>query len=209
MARATKWVKVNLFLSSYFPLWFILLAIQIVSQRNNLFTDKVYLDTFSYLSANIVAFIFVALLSMISFWPLQVVRQYIKETISQNNPDKIMIQSKEDLTSEYLLYIITYVFPFMTAGSFNELGAIALGGALIMIALLYIRGNLFHVNPTLMLIYNYRLYKIVDIKNNTYHILSKQETILSNMRIRANSLNGIFYVEKPFDSSDATEVINP
>lgn len=203
MARATGWVKINLFLSSYFPLWIILLVMELVRHRGVLFVSQAYVEPAAYLASNWIHLCVIGIFAALSSYPLRRVQNYMSETVADSNTEKITVQSKEDLTSEYLLYVITYIFPFMTASSFDELSAIALGGAMITIAVLYIRINLFHVNPTLLLLYSYRLYKIVDDKNNTYHLLSKQETILSNMKIRANSLNGILYVEKPFSPDTA------
>lgn len=208
MVRATKWVKVNLFLSSYFPLWIILLVIQVGSSWNTLFTEKIFTDYSGYLADNAFTIPIVGILAVVSFWPLLIAHGYVKETVSKTNPENITIKNKEDMTSEYLLYIITYVFPFMTANSFSELTGIALGGALIIIGVLYIRANLFHVNPTLMLLYNYRLYKITDTKDNTYHLLSKEEVMLNGKKLRANSLNGIFYVEKPFEPKNSTSILS-
>jgi hypothetical protein len=219
MARATNWVKLNLFLSSYFPLWIILLLMHVVAHQTELHLLKAlsdptaYVNSFTYaniigyLNSNIANLIIIAILLGLILYPLRRVQIYMKEILLEESTEKITIQSKEELTSEYLLYVITYIFPFMTATSFDVLNGIALGGALLTIMVLYIRANLFHVNPTMLLLYNYRLYKIIDEKGNMRHLLSREETLLKNARINVHSLNGIFYVEKPFQRQGSATLV--
>lgn len=205
MATPKKWVKVTLFLSSYFPLWIIFLVILVVDHQSDLFMIKDIKDAFNeYAIRNWPTLLLAGSLIFVAFFPLVVLRRLIKEIISGTNPDRIMIQGREELTSEYMLYIITYVFPFLTANVFQSSTAISLIGIMVTIAILYIRANLFHVNPTLML-FNYRLFKVMD-ENNTYYLLSKRDSVFKNQTIKAYSMSGVIYIEKPYEPSGTTVV---
>lgn len=161
-----------------------------------------------YLQSNIYNLVIIAILMCLIVYPILRVRRYIENTLSSNkSPEDVRVESKEDLTGEYMLYVITYIFPFMTAAAFTVLGIIALVGALTIIGLLYIRANLFHVNPALLLIYNYRLYKIVDDKRNVRHLLSKNESLLNGARVYLLSLNDVLYVEKSYQPKDSTHLL--
>lgn len=197
MATPKKWVKVTLFLSSYFPLWIIFLVTLVYNYQNDLFFVADVKDPFNeYIVRNSVILSAAVSLLLIAFFPLGVLRRLITETLSDDNTDDIKIRSKEELTSEYMLYIVTYVFPFLTGDFFNPTTGIPLIGLMITLALIYIRANLFHVNPTLMFL-GYRLFKVSD-DHNTYYLLSKRDFVYNNMTIKAHSLSGIIYIEKPF-----------
>jgi hypothetical protein len=109
-----------------------------------------------------------------------------------NNPRPIVIKDKEDVTSGYLLYIATYVIPFV-ADNFLEIHRIYM--LIVMMATigaLYIRGNLFHINPALN-VFGYRLYKIQDIHDNKILILSRRDEVKET--VKANPLSKSIFLD--------------
>jgi hypothetical protein len=208
MATPKKWVKITLFLSSYFPLWIIFLATLVYSYHDNLFlvnadakdpTSEYFVRNGAVLSA-------AGFLLFIAFFPLGILKGLITETLSGTNSDTIKILSKEEMTSEYMLYVVTYVFPFLTSNLFDPSTGIPLTGLMVTLSLIYIRANLFHVNPTLMLL-GYRLFKVSD-GPNTYYLLSRRDFVYNNLTIKAHSLSGIIYIEKPFTAKDSAPVVS-
>lgn len=203
MATPKKWVKVALFLSSYFPLWIIFLVTFLATNQgvfiietsdNGTALIPEHLQKYWHVIAASLALAFIAV------FPLMVLRRLIQETTSSAYTESIKITGKEELTGEYMLYVITYVFPFLTERLLDYTNGIALLGIMITIGILYIRANLFHVNPTLML-FSYRLFKVTD-QHNTYYLLTKREQIFNNLTIRAYSMSSLIYIEKPADPTD-------
>jgi hypothetical protein len=110
-----------------------------------------------------------------------------------NNPTFITVKDAENDTSEFALYSITYIIPFLIKDYLEPSNAFALCVMIITIGFLYIRSNMFHINPTLSL-FKYNLYKVSDSSNNKFILLSKRE-LQKDEKIKANRFNGLIYIE--------------
>lgn len=186
MAEPRLWIKIQLFLSSYFPLWIIFLVTLLLKDYPKSINALV--------NGNIEVLLPTVILTSIIAISMGLVLIYLRLTVKGTNPPTLFVKGKEDMTSEYMLYVVTYIIPFL-ADNFLELSKmISLFILMFTIGALYIRANLFHVNPMLN-IFGYRLYKISDENDNKLILLSKQSTIKKNSELKANSLSGNIYVE--------------
>jgi len=186
MAEPKLWVKISLFLSSYFPLWVIFLVSLLLKDYPKNIEALVNKNIQVLVPAEVLISIMV--ISILLLW------YYLRLTVKGNNPKLLFVKGKEDLTSEYMLYVVTYIIPFLVDNFLELSKTISLSILMITIGALYIRANLFHVNPTLNL-FGYRLYKLSDISDNKIILLSKQSTIRNNSELKVNSLSGNIYIE--------------
>ena len=168
MVELRTWIKIPLFLSSYSPLWLIFLI--------SLFVNDDYrkgFDFYNYLPTSLSDYASIIFLGLIIV-PLLILLLVLYNTKKGTNPEYIIIKEKENSTSEYALYAITYIIPFV-ANKFLELqNIIALIIMMVTIGSIYIQANMFHLNPVLTIL-KYKLYKISDNNNNKYTVLTKQE----------------------------------
>jgi len=190
MSEPRTWVKIPLFLSSYFPLWLIFFATLIFNEKYQLL-NQFYAKSEEQNMTVIYAAILLGLIIIVS---MVVVGLLAWGSKKGNNPKPITVKEREDFTGEYMLYIVTYVIPFLTDDFLEPSRIFALGILMTTIGVLYIRANLFHVNPTLNL-FGYKLYKILDVDNNKLLVLSKQGGIRNNSELLANRMAQSIYVD--------------
>lgn len=190
MVEPRSWVKVPLFLSSYFPLWLIFFVTLILNQ-NYLLIDQIRAEPQERNDVVIAAAIIIGLIMLIS---ITIAALVIWQSKRGNNPKPITVKERENFTAEYMLYVVTYVIPFLTDDFLEPSRLAALAILMTTIGVLYIRANLFHVNPTLNL-FGYKLYKILDDENNHYLLLSKKGGIGRNSELRANNVSRGIYVD--------------
>lgn len=186
MSDLRIWVKVALFLSSYIPLWIIFAGFLVVDTKYGFWTLAPK-DNLLVVSA------FVILLSVI-LGSLAIVGFLIWNTKRGKDPKPIIVKEKEEATSDYLLYVVSYMIPFVVENFLDYPRLYALTVMMITIGVLYIRANLFHVNPTLNA-FGYMLYKVSDFDNNKYSLLSKKTSIKKNDSIDVNSINQVIYLD--------------
>lgn len=185
MSEPRTWVKIPLFLSSYFPLWLIFLGYLFLDPKYEIFTKPIKENYF------VITAVIVLLTIMIG--SIVITRLLIWNVSKGNNPRPVIIKEKENLTSEYMLYVVTYVIPFLIDNFLDYSKLFALIVMMSTIGTLYIRGNMIHINPALNL-FGYRLYKIKDDSDNKLLLLTKQSSI-SHDEIFVNSMNQNIYVE--------------
>ncbi|SRR5579884_97028 len=190
MAEPRAWVKVPLFLSSFFPLWLIFFVTLIFNEKYQL-VNQIFLEPAKRNTTVIYAAIFFGLIMIVS---MTIVGLLVWQTRKGNNPKPITVKEREDFTGEYMFYIVTYVIPFLVDDFLEPSKILALTILMTTIGVLYIRANLFHVNPTLNL-FGYKLYKILDEDDNKYLLLSKQSGISSDSELLANAMGINTYVD--------------
>src|SRR5215469_9391357 len=136
MTEPRLWIKISLFLSSYFPLWLIFLITLLVKDypKN---VEALVNQNFDILLPT-VTLILIIIVPMFFVW------YYLRLTIKGTGSHRLFVKGKEDMTSEYMLYVVTYIIPFL-ADNFLELyKMISLSVLMFTIGALYIRANLFH-----------------------------------------------------------------
>jgi hypothetical protein len=111
------------------------------------------------------------------------------------------VKRKEDITSEAILYVVTYVIPFLTEEPLKTANIVTLSILMITLAIVYTRANLFYVNPILSLL-GYRIYKLIVYEDreklvgeNSLIFISKKPSILKDQEIEMNEYSGSIYIE--------------
>lgn len=167
MVELQPWIKIPLFLSSYAPLWLIFLI--------SLFVNDDYSTQFNFANfPSSLSDYSLIVFSIVIIVPILILVGILRTTKSGNNPEYITIKEKENSTSEYAFYVMTYIIPFVVNDFLNLQSIVTLVIMMVTIGSIYIQSNMFQLNPVLTLL-NYKLYKISDTNNNKYTVLSKKE----------------------------------
>lgn len=139
------------FAVAFIPLWVTLLAICWTSDA---------------CSEYLVAVLFIPIVGL-----LIGLKVYIKKLNLSKKYRTFKIVKKDDITHSLAFYI----FPYVSALYIQELTimeTIPFIIVLTIVGLLYVKTNMLHVNPVLM-IYGYRMYRVTDNHSNTIVLMSK------------------------------------
>ena len=104
------------------------------------------------------------------------------------------VASAEVRDGDALAYIATYLVPFAAVTARDGRERAALGVFVALLAVLYVRGELFYVNPLLAVV-GYRLFKVVTPRGATVVLLSKRRFLQSNSVVPARRLSDYVYWE--------------
>ncbi len=147
-------IRVLLFLSSYFPLYVIVMI-----------REYKHVEIFYF---------FIPLMIVVSFglW-------YTFSSLNRISGKYIEKGKVEDTGDVSLLYFFTYVIPFLTVDFFKWQELATYGIIFFIIGIIYVKSQLIHMNPTLFLL-RYNIFKItrdgdsiiVITKNDNSHVLS-------------------------------------
>lgn len=150
-----SWVKVCLFLVSYFPLFVIMIILH--------YDNSIIL----YASITTLSVGFVGL--FITFYVLNRISGEYKQATSTNPESKINFQ-----------YFLAYIIPFVAIDMDSMRQMVAYAVLFIFLGILYIRTELIYVNPTLTML-GYHLFKI-KIKDENILLITKNsfEKVLKN-----------------------------
>jgi hypothetical protein len=107
---------------------------------------------------------------------------------------KLEVATTQIRDGDVLAYVATYIVPFaaMNASSARDRWAIVL--FVVLIALLYVRSQLFYVNPLLALV-GYRLFQVVTEHDASVVLISRQNFVRSHTTISARRLSDYVYWE--------------
>lgn len=163
-----KVMKIKMFVSSYFPLYVILL---LLSYDN--FTSRTKIEElikFKDKSTSIYLIIII-LLILASLWTVI----DLKTTKGNEN---IILKDFEKMEEAMMVYFMTYVVPLL-ADDFLTVDTLIINISLfLLIGFMYIRSNLIYLNP-LWLIFGYSIYKSNDnfiiISNLSYDELNARD----------------------------------
>jgi hypothetical protein len=111
---------------------------------------------------------------------------------------RISLQSIEAATarprdSDTIGYVVTYLIPFLTLGTSDWASRAALILFIAVVAVLYVRSNIFYVNPLLSLV-GYRLFE-VEAGVSTLILITKRSFVAPGVEIRARRLSDYVYWE--------------
>lgn len=175
--------KALLFLSSFTPLWLIFFGNFVIKNGFILLNYPINdLKTFSFEFGFLIVFI-VSVISTIFF---------LIEFRKTGNPKKIIVSDRENVTGEYVLYVVTYIIPFLVSDFGNE-EVFTLSVMLFFVGILYVRADLIHINP-MFAIFGYRLYTITDENSNKIYILAKR-TLYRDDEVYMNRIDTGFFIE--------------
>jgi hypothetical protein len=103
----------------------------------------------------------------------------IKHCISGTQNFSVQIQHIESKQSDPLAFLASYFIPLVSFQMDNLRHNVVLLGLFVVIGVMYVKGDLFHMNPTLLLL-GFKMYSIKygecnDEKGKTIIVISKSE----------------------------------
>lgn len=207
-ALKTKY-KILMFLSSYTPLFLILLlkAISHILEKvqdyanlkipeaiseNITFAEQVQIITqhkTEFISLNIIPVIVIATIILIIIVPNLILEFILKDTKSSINPKDLHIHSVQKMNHIYMEYLISYVIPFLSFNYSNFFDMISLLILLLTICIIYINSDLLYVNINFS-IRGYNLFKVYNKKQNEYIVLSKKKQLYPDKILKVRDISG-------------------
>jgi ABC-type multidrug transport system fused ATPase/permease subunit len=175
-ALKTKY-KVLMFLSSYTPL-FLILLLRVLSQIVENITSFTKDNIIEYISSHPTTAIIIVGIVLVIVIPNIIIELILRDTKSTTNPKDLQVNSIQKMNHIYMEYLVSYIIPFLSLNFSNFFDMIALFLLLITFCIIYININ-FNIR-------GYNLYKIIDEKNNEYMTLSKKKPfeITGVLRVR-------------------------
>jgi hypothetical protein len=103
-------------------------------------------------------------------------------------PQSLHAESSQVRDGDVLAYIATYLVPFaaVTATTARERGA--LGLFVLLIAVLYVRSELFYINPLLALV-GYRMFQVTTPAGASVVLLTRRRFLRSDIDLQARRLS--------------------
>lgn len=164
-----NYIKWLLFLSSYIPLYLILM----------LFTWESYRLIFYFLAG----------LTIITL----VVLSIILKAINSLEKTFIKIKKVDPRNSEFIGYIFTYILPFLSSDFSNVKYVIATVAFFLLVGFMYVRSNLIYTNPVLNLL-GFDLYEIEDNKENTMVLITKETDLKRESNVKVINIGKNVYL---------------
>ena len=194
-ALKTKY-KILMFLSSYTPLFLILLlkAISHILEKvqdyanlkipeavlgNVTFSEQVQIITqhkTEFISLNIIPVIVIATIILMIIVPNLILEFILRDTKSSINPKDLYINSVQKMNHIYMEYLISYIIPFLSFDYSNFFDMLSLLILLLTICIIYINSDLLYVNINFS-IRGYNLFKVYNEKQDEYMVLSKKKQL--------------------------------
>lgn len=146
MRELTLFFKIILFFTSYIPFY---LMYWVIDYKN-------FNNSFPYIHFKTP----LSWLFLIFFFSIFFLFYMIKFFQSLPNPDTVEVKSCKSLDNEITSYLVTYILPLLTfSNNDDNRNMLILVILMILIAILYIKSDMFAINPILMLMG----YHIVEI----------------------------------------------
>jgi hypothetical protein len=165
----SRFTRILLFLSSYFPL-FLIFAIQ---------NYKLYYT----------ASLLLALIGLISI--LCLLWQF--RTVQEFGPVTLRVDRVNSRDSDLMSYIVTYIVPFMAIrfDSFETLLSLVI--LFFMIAVIYVNSNMIFVNPMLSL-FGYHIFEI-ESDGCSHSLITKKNHLARNSSFKVVKMGGELLME--------------
>jgi hypothetical protein len=96
--------------------------------------------------------------------------------------------------SDIIAYVATYIVPFAALGveTWQQRGALL--GFFVLVAVLYIRANLFYVNP-LLAIFGFKLYEVETDTGRVMLVISRAAYLKAGAALAVHSLSNYVFLE--------------
>lgn len=207
-ALKTKY-KILMFLSSYTPLFLILLlkAISHILEKvqdyanlkipeavsgNVTFSEQVQIITqhkTEFISLNIIPVIVIATIILMIIVPNLILEFILRDTKSSINPKDLYIKSVQKMNHIYMEYLISYIIPFLSFDYSNFFDMLSLLILLLTICIIYINSDLLYVNINFS-IRGYNLFKVYNEKQDEYMVLSKKKQLYLDKILEVRDISG-------------------
>lgn len=206
--------EIVLFISSYVPLYLIIFVQNVNSLYNKLIDDNIKFNfeskgskvftiksflKYSETYLIVICIILIILSFLLVRKMLNEINKYSDETFT------IKILNINNLNYEYVLtYFSAYIFPFITLNLNTISGLCQFLILWILIGYVYIKNNLFYINPIINIFFKYNIYKMdfsyMDeeeeiIKNGIILFTQRDKYKLENRDINVIKENSEFYIE--------------
>lgn len=96
--------------------------------------------------------------------------------------------------SDVIAYVATYIVPFAALGAQTWQQRGALIGFFVLVGLLYIRANLFYVNPILA-IFGFKLYEVETETGKVMLVISRATYLRSGSTLKLHTLSDYVYLD--------------
>jgi len=163
------YIKWLLFLSSYIPLYLILLL-------------------FAWKSNWTIFYILVSLITI-----TVIVLLIVLKALNSLQKTFIKVKKVDPKNGEFIGYIFTYIFPFLSSNFDDVKYIIAMVVFFLLIGLMYVRSNLIYTNPVLNLL-GYSLYEIEDHKENKMVLITKEPDLRKEANIKVINIGKKVYL---------------
>jgi hypothetical protein len=110
------------------------------------------------------------------------------------SPHPLNVESSQARDSDTLAYVATYLIPFAAIMATSGRERAAVGLFFIVLAVLFVRNELFYVNP-LMAIFGYRLFQVVSPTGASVVLLGRRSFLRANTTVSARRLSSYIYLE--------------
>jgi len=167
--------RIILFISSYFPMYLIILiqnissfinkCQQILEQNSISIIDVIssrqmaiagLKATFSFLEFYVI--IFFLILSIMSFYMLNMMLKGLADYKEESFQLKVI--SIKNVNYQYVIsYLTAYIFPFITINLSTVAGILQFAVLWGLIGYIYVKNNLVYINPTLNIFFKYNIYE--------------------------------------------------
>ena len=185
----TKIAQSCMFLSSYFPLYILI----IIQNWNKFWLFLIHILDADYWKANIVGNVFfIAMLVLIVFSIL-----FSYHIIKLKNNCLFEIKTIRNISQDTLSYFITYVIPILAIEITNPITIIVNALIFLILGVIYIRSDSIYLNPGLILI-GYHVYDIDGIymiSNLKIDELKKEKNENSESKINARLIADNVYLK--------------
>lgn len=200
--------KILMFLSSYSPLFLILLLKSlskllgdtsdfVKSQvKLSIFYNMTYMDKTEIIYHHFPEFIQYSKVSLVSTLVLLAIIGIsvstlwviITDTKNTTNSTDLYITSVQKMDSIYIEYLFTYVIPFISFDYSSLVDMISLFIFLVTAGIIYINSDLLYVN-IFFSIRGYHLFKIINEDQNEYIVLSKKKQLYVNKIMKVKDVS--------------------
>ncbi|AKB18570.1 hypothetical protein [Methanosarcina sp. WWM596] len=207
-ALKTKY-KILMFLSSYTPLFLILLlkAISHILEKvqdyanlkipeavseNITFIEQVQIiaqHKTEFISLNIIPLVVIVTIIFIIIVPNLVLESILRETKCSIDFKDLYVQSVQKMNHIYMEYLVSYIIPFLSFDFSNFFDMISLLILLFTICIIYINSDLLYVNINFS-IRGYNLFKVYTKKQNEYMVLSKEKQLYPDKILKVVYISG-------------------
>lgn len=164
-------IRILLFLSSYFPL-FLIFTIQNYKEFGGMALIPVIVGTTALTG-------------------LAIFMRWVRGSADRREV-VVSVQRKD---AEVMSYIVTYIIPFigLDLSSFANLFSLCLFFCMLMI--IYINTNLIHINPMLNM-FGYHIYEIENNSGEIQTIISKKSRLINKDKLRLVMIGDNLFMEK-------------
>lgn len=181
-----------LFITSYIPLFILLILRQLKQNEDILHFNGINKDSILCFLENFWLTIILSLLSICGLIGVKILFYNLNRAI--DNGDLVKIIDVENKNSETIAYISTYIVPFMFSDTKNTIDIISILIILFLIFLIYINTDMIIINPILNI--KYSLYQIEYTRKSKKRkglLISKKRYIEMDTEIKINQITRNIY----------------